>query len=146
MLFTNYYFIIIFYFIVHKPYSAKLWWGKTLVNLVNWMPFTNILPNQIYLQFCKTLNLQIKVCMCVSQDLRCKLGCENVNLEISLSPRWSKSKIWSFRPITFTFMITLKDTIYQKHVTRYWSRDLSNYPSWVSASLNTNCFMKDNSS
>ena len=29
------------------PYSTKMWWGKTLVNLANWMSFTNILTNQI---------------------------------------------------------------------------------------------------
>jgi len=128
-------------------YSAKLLLGKTWANLVNWMPFADILPNQIYLHFCKTLDYQIKVCMCVSRDLRCKLGYKDVNLEISSSLSWNRSKIWSFRPIIFIYMITLKGTFYWKLVHCYWSHDDSNYWSWVSVSLNTNRFselMKDN--
>ena len=29
------------------PYSAKLWWGKTLANLAKRMSFANVLTNQI---------------------------------------------------------------------------------------------------
>jgi len=41
-------------------------------------------PNFISI-FCKTLDIWIKVCTCMSRDWRCELGCEAVNLEISPS-------------------------------------------------------------
>ena len=51
---------------VQLLYSAKLWQGKTLVNLVKQSSFTNILPNQIpivtngsYCKFAKTLKQSI---------------------------------------------------------------------------------------
>ena len=31
------------------PYSAIMRWGKILVNLVNWQPFANVLPTNIFL-------------------------------------------------------------------------------------------------
>jgi len=42
----------------------------------------------------------------------------------------------------FTISIISNDTCYWKYVHRYWSHNLSNYCSWVSASLNTNHFNK----
>ena len=38
---------IYIYIYIYTPYSAKFWWGKTLVDLANGTPFTNILPSQI---------------------------------------------------------------------------------------------------
>jgi len=73
-------------YIVHYVYpDTELWWGKILVNLANWMSFVNILPNQIYLHlFCKTLNFQVKICMCMSRELRCK--------DHNISVPWSRSR------------------------------------------------------
>jgi len=76
--------------------------------------------------------------MCVSRDLKC----EDVNLEISPSSKAEAKFTRSFRPNILIFVITLKDTFYCKRVCCYWSCDLSNYQSWVSASLNTNRFSK----
>jgi len=50
-----------------------------------------------------------------------------------------------FDPSDQLFVITLNYTFYWKCIHRYWSRDLSNYQSWVIASLNTNYFTKDDS-
>ena len=35
--------------LIHILYSAIIWQGKTLVNLVIWQPFTNILPTSVFL-------------------------------------------------------------------------------------------------
>jgi len=78
-------------------------------------------PTKFISIFCKTLDFRIKVSKCTSRDLRCELGCEAVNLEISPSPSWSRSKIWSFRLTIFIFVITSKDIFYRKCVHR-WSR------------------------
>ena len=36
---------------IYHTYSAKFWRWKTLANLVNWMPFANILSSQIQLKY-----------------------------------------------------------------------------------------------
>ena len=43
-------------------YSSKFWQAKTLAKLANCKSFANILPNQIYLYFCKIFDYQIKFC------------------------------------------------------------------------------------
>jgi len=80
-------------------------------------------PTKFISHFCKTRNFWIKNCTCMSRDWRCKLGCENVNLEISPFTNLSRSKIRSFRLTIFIFVITSKDTFYRKRLHR-WSRDL----------------------
>jgi len=76
--------------------------------------------------------------MCVSRDLRH----EDDNPSIPWSKRSTVKFTRSFRPSIFIFVITLNDTHYWKRVHHYWLHDLSNYRSWVSASLNTNNFSK----
>jgi len=88
-------------------------------------------PTKFISSFCKTLDFRIKS---LHMHWRCELGWENVNLEIFPSPSWSRSKIWSCRLTILILVITSKDTFYRKCV-HSWSRDLSHYQSWVSASL-----------
>jgi len=125
------------YHIVQNCGGGKLWWQIWQFEIE--CHSSIFYPTKFISIFCKTLDFWIKLCTWVSRDWRCKLGCEAVNLEISLPPSWSKSKIWSFGLTIFILVITSKDTFYQKRV-HHWSHDLSNNWSWVSASLNTNLF------
>jgi len=91
--------------------------------------------------FCKTLDFRIKIRMSVSRDwsckLRCELRCKDVNLEIFLSPSWSRIKIWSFRLTIFIFVITLRTVSTRKlyivdHVTfQIINHDLVYYWTWT---------------
>ena len=65
---------------VQLLYSAKLWQGKTLVNLVKQSSFTNILPNQIPI---------------VTNGSYCKFA------KISLAKTLKQSIRQSFAPPTF---------------------------------------------
>ena len=48
------------------PYSAKFWWGKTLVNMVNCISY----PTKFIFIFVKSsTSYQIKVCTCMTRDL-----------------------------------------------------------------------------
>jgi len=144
----EYRFSVVLPYIEYKKNLSRIYWYRIAQNCgrgkfwwIWWIECHSPIfyPTKFISIFHKTQNFQIKICTCVGRDWRCKLTCEAVNLEISPSPSWSRSKIWSFGLTIFIFMITSKDTFYQKHV-HCWSHDLSNYRSWVSASLNTNLF------